>query len=76
MIGGSVQLASDAVFEKLPLAETRELEPLWLDGIVRWLRAPVRALLQSAEAVLGMGEVRLGGKPVRIPETLEAKHAC
>jgi cytosine/adenosine deaminase-related metal-dependent hydrolase len=76
MIGGSVQLASDAVFERLPLSEARELEPLWIDSIVRWLRAPVKALLQSAEAVLGVGEVRLGGKPVRIPEYLEAKHAC
>jgi cytosine/adenosine deaminase-related metal-dependent hydrolase len=76
MIGGSVQLASDAVFERLPLSEARELEPLWIDGIVRWLRAPVKALLQSAEAVLGVGEVRLGGKPVHIPEYLEAKHAC
>jgi hypothetical protein len=76
LIGGSVQLASDAVFERLPLSDARELEPLWIDGVVRWLRAPVRALLQSAEAVLGVGEVRLGGKPVRIPECLEAKHAC
>jgi cytosine/adenosine deaminase-related metal-dependent hydrolase len=76
MIGGSVQLASDAVFERLPHSEARELEPLWIDGIVRWLRAPVKALLHSAEAVLGVGGVRLGGKPVRIPEYLEAKHAC
>ena len=76
MIGGTVHLASDAVFDRLPLSEARELEPLWIDGTVRWLRAPVKALLQSAEAVLGVGEVRLGGKPVRIPEYLEAKHAC
>ncbi len=76
MIGGSVQLASDAVFDRLPHSETRTLEPLWIDGSVRWLRAPVKALLQCAEAVLGVGEVRLGGKSVRIPEYLEAKHAC
>ena len=76
MIGGRVQLASEAIFERLPLAEKRGLEPLWIDGIVRWLRAPVKALLRRAEAVLGAGEVRLGGKRVHIPGFVEAKHAC
>jgi Amidohydrolase family len=76
MIGGRVQLASEAVFERIPFSEARGLESLWIDGTVRWLRAPVKGLLRSAEAVLGAGEVRLGGKPVRIPGFLEAKHAC
>ncbi len=76
MIAGRVHLASEAIFERLPFSETRELEPLWIDGIVRWLRAPVKRLLRDAEAILGVGEVRLGGKPVRIPEHLEVKHAC
>ena len=75
MIGGCVQLASEEVFERLSFVEVRGLEPLWIDGMVRWLRAPVKGLLRSAEAVLGVGEVRLGGKPVRIPGYLEAKHA-
>jgi cytosine/adenosine deaminase-related metal-dependent hydrolase len=75
MIGGCVQLASDEVFERLSFVEARGLEPLWIDGMIRWLRAPVKGLLRSAEAVLGAGEVRLGGKPVRIPGSLEAKHA-
>ncbi len=74
MIAGRVHLASEAAFERLPFSESRDLEPLWIDGTVRWLRAPVKALLRSAEAVLGVGEVRLGGKPVRIPEYLEAEH--
>jgi hypothetical protein len=76
MIAGRVQLASEAVLGKIPPPETLGLEPLWIDGTVRWLRAPVKELLRKAEAVLGAGEVRLGGKPVRIPEFLEAKHAC
>jgi hypothetical protein len=76
MIGGCVQLASEAIFERLPFAEAQGLEPLWIDGIVRWLRAPVKALLRRAEAVLGVGEVRLGGKPVHIPGIPEVKHAC
>lgn len=76
MIAGRVHLASEALLERLPFSETQELEPLWIDGIVRWLRAPVNELLRSAEAVLGAGEVRLGGKPVCIPRYLEARHAC
>ena len=76
MIAGRVHLASEAVFARLPFSETRELEPLWIGEIVRWLRAPVKKLLRNAEAVLGVGEVRLGGKPLRIPGHLEAKRAC
>jgi cytosine/adenosine deaminase-related metal-dependent hydrolase len=76
MLAGRVHLASEAVFARLPFSETRELEPLWIDGVVRWLRAPVEGLLRDAEAVLGVGEVRLGGKPVRIPGLLEDRHAC
>ena len=68
MLGGRVQLASEKILEQLPLREKIGLEPLWIDGIVRWLRAPVKELLRKAEEVLGRGEVRLGGKPIRIPE--------
>jgi cytosine/adenosine deaminase-related metal-dependent hydrolase len=75
MIAGRVHLASEAVLERLPFSETRGLEPLWIDGIVRWLRAPVKELLRSAETVLGVEKVCLGGKPVRIPGYLEAEHA-
>jgi cytosine/adenosine deaminase-related metal-dependent hydrolase len=67
MIGGHVQLASEAILERLPTPAIEGLEPLWIDGAIRWLRAPVKDLLRKTEAVLGAGEVRLGGKPVRIP---------
>jgi cytosine/adenosine deaminase-related metal-dependent hydrolase len=67
MIGDRVQLASESILERLP-AQTREgLEPLWIDGTIRWLRAPVKDLLRKAEEVLGPGEVRLGGRSVRLP---------
>ncbi len=67
MIGGYVQLASDAVLERLSPMAREGLEPLWIDGTIRWLRAPVRELSRKTEEVLGDGEVRLGGKTVRIP---------
>jgi cytosine/adenosine deaminase-related metal-dependent hydrolase len=67
MVRGCVQLASEMIMERLPSATMQGLEPLWIDGTVRWLRAPVKELLLKAEEVLGKGELRLGGKPVRIP---------
>jgi hypothetical protein len=67
MTGGRVQLASEAVREQLPPKDKDSLEALWVDGTVRWLRAPIEALLHQAEEVLGTGKVRLGGRPVRFP---------
>jgi len=67
MVGGRVQLASETIMERLPEAALQGLEPLWIDGTIRWLRAPVTQLLLKAEEVLGKGEVRLGGRTVRIP---------
>ena len=67
MLGGRVQLASDAILERLPFSTREGLEPLSVDGTIRWLRAPVKALLRKTEEVLGTGEVRLGEKRVCIP---------
>lgn len=64
MIGGRVQLASEAILERLPPPAKQGLEPLWIDGTIRWLRAPVKELLRKTEEVLGKGEMRLGGKTV------------
>jgi cytosine/adenosine deaminase-related metal-dependent hydrolase len=66
MIEGRVQLASELILERLSPFARQGLEPLWIDGIVRWLRAPVIELLQKTEEVLGAGEVRLGNRQVHI----------
>jgi cytosine/adenosine deaminase-related metal-dependent hydrolase len=76
MVGGEVRLASEDVLERLPLSIRQGLEPLLVDGTIRWLRAPTETLLQEAEAVLGNGEVRLGGRELRIPACAETGHAC
>jgi hypothetical protein len=72
MIGGRVQLASEVIWERLPLQVRDGLEALWIDGTVRWLRTPVAALLRHSEEVLGIGEIRLGGRPVRLPRSSRA----
>ena len=76
MIGGRVQLASETILTRLPPAVRQGLEPLWFDGTVRWLRAPIRDLLTRAEEILGAGTLRLGGKPIRLPSFPEVGHAC
>lgn len=76
MIAGRVQLVSQAILERLPLHTKHGLEPLCVDGTIRWLRAPVSALLQKTEEVLGKGEVRLGGRTICIPPCAESKRVC
>ena len=67
MIAGQVHLASEQVTNRLPLHTKDGLEPLVIDGMLRWLRAPVGELLRQAEEVLGEGQVRLGGRRVSAP---------
>jgi cytosine/adenosine deaminase-related metal-dependent hydrolase len=74
MIGGRVHLAAEAMLERLPFAAKNGLEPLSIDGTIRWLRTPVRALLQQAEEVLGRGAVQLGCRELRIPVEVGAEH--
>jgi cytosine/adenosine deaminase-related metal-dependent hydrolase/ubiquinone/menaquinone biosynthesis C-methylase UbiE len=71
MIGGRVQLSSLSMLERIPKSMSRGLEPLWVDGTVSWLRAPVGRLLRQAEEVLGTDAVRLGHKPIRSPRQEE-----
>jgi cytosine/adenosine deaminase-related metal-dependent hydrolase len=74
MIGGRVQLAAQAMLERLPFAAKHGLEPLSIDGLIRWLRAPVKALLRKTEEVLGISEVRLGSRKLLIPAGEVAEH--
>lgn len=74
MIGGRVHFASAAIMERLSARDRAGLEPLCVDESVRWVRAPVQQLLRQAEAILGEGQVRLGGKLVRIPAGLEVAY--
>jgi cytosine/adenosine deaminase-related metal-dependent hydrolase/SAM-dependent methyltransferase len=61
---GRVQLAGPALFERLPAALTDGLEPFEVDGLPRWVRAPIDRLITEAEEVLGSGFC-VGGKRVR-----------
>ena len=67
MIEGRVQLASEMILERLPPRARQGLEPLYIGGIIRWLRAPVKELLRKTEKALGASEVHLGSRYVRTP---------
>jgi len=76
MVGGEVRLASPRMLERVPCELRTGLEALQVDGSVRWLRAPVKALLQAAEEVLGEGKVHLGYRKVSVPCGVEELHGC
>jgi cytosine/adenosine deaminase-related metal-dependent hydrolase len=76
MIGGRVQLASGPLRDRLPPHATQRLEPLEVSGAIRWLRAPVRRLLDVTEAVLGEGGAHLGERKISAPALVETCHAC
>jgi cytosine/adenosine deaminase-related metal-dependent hydrolase len=75
MIGGRVQLISDALRERLPLRATQGLEALEVGETRRWVRAPVRRLLDCAEAVLGKGNVHFADRSISSPAPVEVCHA-
>ncbi|MEA2542264.1 MAG: hypothetical protein QOH35_3630, partial [Acidobacteriaceae bacterium] len=61
---GRVQLAGPGLFERLPAALTNGLEAFEVDGVQRWVRAPIGRLIADAEEVLG-SDFCVGGKRVR-----------
>jgi len=64
VIGGRVQLASEAVLERLPGNLSSGLCPLEVDGQIRYVRAPLGSLCGIASQILG-GNIPLGNKKVR-----------
>jgi len=67
LVSGQIQMAAESVFKFLSSEDRNGLEPLSIDGNIRWLRAPIENLLREAEDILGKGEVRLGGKALCRP---------
>ncbi len=53
LIGGRVHLASESRMRQLPEELTAGLLPLRVDGLLRWVRAPLVEMFAEAKAVLG-----------------------
>ena len=53
ILGGRIHLVSDRLKSSLPLEMTTSLEPLNVDGVQRWVRAPIGKMLQLSREALG-----------------------
>jgi len=53
LIGGRVQLASPRVKARLPAECCDGLQPLAIDGELRWIRAPLKPLFEDVRTALG-----------------------
>ncbi len=62
--GGRVQLASDEMLPRVPANLSRGLRPLEIDGIVRWVRAPLSRLFADATRALGC-DLFMNGRRLR-----------
>ena len=63
LLGGRVQLVSPELKRRLPVAACEGLQALSIEGVVRWIRAPLDWLFAETAAHL-RGEMFLGGKRV------------
>jgi cytosine/adenosine deaminase-related metal-dependent hydrolase/SAM-dependent methyltransferase len=61
ILGGRVQLASPRLKERLVPELTGGMEPLEIDGEVRWMRAPVAELVSDTRSALG-SEITMNGR--------------
>ena len=64
VLTGRIQLASDELITKLPRHLTEGLERLDVEGIGRWIRAPLEELFSKATVALG-DDLRLSGRKVK-----------
>lgn len=76
VIGGRVQLASSTMLNRLPTSAKNGIEPFSINGVIRWLRAPVSKLLEQTEQVLGRGNVRLNGASASLPQQTAVAYGC
>jgi cytosine/adenosine deaminase-related metal-dependent hydrolase/ubiquinone/menaquinone biosynthesis C-methylase UbiE len=63
LLAGCVQLVSPQLKDRLPASAREGLQPLEIEGTVRWIRAPLERLFEETTPHLG-GDIYLGGKRV------------
>jgi len=63
LLGGRVQLTSPEIMRRMPAGLRQGLQPLAVEGIVRWIRAPLDRLFEQTWAHLGE-DIYVGGKQV------------
>ena len=64
LVGGTIQLVSSVLYERLPIDLRDGLHLLAIAGVLRWVRAPLPYLFRETKEHLGEDHLRLGGKEV------------
>lgn len=67
---GQIEMASPAVYGRLPQDYRKDLQLLEVADDRRWLRAPLKSLVEEAESILGRGNLLVGGRQVRYPSAI------
>jgi cytosine/adenosine deaminase-related metal-dependent hydrolase/ubiquinone/menaquinone biosynthesis C-methylase UbiE len=62
---GQVEMASPAIYERLPQDYRKDMQLLEVADNSRWFRAPLKSLVEEAESILGRGNLRVAGRQVR-----------
>jgi len=65
LLSGRVQLASEGLMRRLSADLCEGLQPLAMEGVVRWIRAPLDRLFAQTRTYLGE-DIYLGGKQVSL----------
>jgi len=68
IVRGIVRLASPTMLTRLPHKIRQNLSCLLIDGVPRWIDAPVEDFFNSAAKVLGVNKLFLSGRPVSLIE--------
>ncbi len=68
IVAGSIRLASDEMMQRLPAELSSRLSPLSVEGVTRWIAAPVVSLFESAARILGVDGVSINGRRISIPD--------
>jgi hypothetical protein len=70
LLAGRIQMASPYLYERLPYDLRSGMELIEVADYQRWIRAPLQALFESVENVLGRQKLLLAGREVRYLGTL------
>jgi len=65
LLAGRVQMASQPIYERLPQSLRSNMELIDIAGHQRWLRGPLQTHFETAEGVLGKGNLVISGRQVR-----------
>lgn len=68
IVNGSVRVASTEILQRLPAQLSKHLSCLLIDGVPRWVDAPVSTLFKAAAEVLGPLNVSLSGRTLSVME--------